>query len=75
MAPWLRLRSHGEQSLAGTRGPHHQHTTRNAATELLELGRVTQEFDQLAHLFLRLIATGDIGKGHSILTFIEHARF
>ena len=41
-----------EQRLAGTRGADHQHAARNAAAELLELGRVAQEFDQLGDFLL-----------------------
>jgi len=42
----------GEQRLAGTRAAGHEHTLGDVATELLELGRVAQEFDQFADFFL-----------------------
>ena len=40
----------GEQRLAGAGRADHQHAARNAPAELLELGRVAQELDQLARL-------------------------
>ena len=64
----------GEQRLAGARIAHHQHAARNAAAELLELGRIAQELDQLGDLFLGLVAAGDVGKGHRVVRLVEHAR-
>ncbi len=49
----------------------HQHPLGNAATELLELGRIAQEIDQLLNLFLGLVATGNIGKGDGVLRLVE----
>ena len=53
----------GEQRLAGARRADHQHAARDLAAELLELGRVAQELDELADFFLGLVATGDVGEG------------
>jgi hypothetical protein len=46
----------GEQRLAGAGRADHQHAARDAAAELLELGGVAQELDQLDHLLLGLVA-------------------
>ena len=45
----------------------------NAAAELLELLRVLQEIDQFLHLFLGLVATGDVGEGDGIVGLVQHA--
>ena len=45
---------------------------RNAAAELLELGRVAQELDQLGHLFLRLVAAGDVRKSDRVVRLVQH---
>ncbi|CAN6484354.1 unnamed protein product [Victoria cruziana] len=50
-----------------------RHATGDAATQLLELLRVTQEIDQLLHFFLGFVATGDIGEGDGVVGFVEHA--
>src|SRR5262249_24579541 len=47
----------GEERLACSRSPHHQDTLLDSATELLELLRFLQEFDDLLELFLRLVYT------------------
>ena len=59
----------GQQGLAGTRRADHQHAARDLAAQLGELGRVTQEVDQFANLFLGLVAAGDIGEGDLDLVF------
>ena len=47
-----------EQRLARARRAHEQHTLGNAATKLLELLGLTQEFDDLLKLFLRFVRAG-----------------
>src|SRR5690606_15076670 len=42
----------GQQRLAGPGRTDHEHATRNARAELLELARVAQELDQFGDLFL-----------------------
>ena len=64
----------GEQRLAGTRIADHQHAARDAPAQLLELGRVAQELDQLADFFLGLVTAGDVGEGDRVVGFVEHAR-
>ena len=64
----------GEQRLAGARDADHQHAARDAAAELLELGRVAQELDQLGDFFLGLVAAGDVGEGDRVVRLVEHAR-
>src|SRR5690606_25003403 len=64
----------GQQRLAGTGRADHQHPARNAATEALELARITQELDQLTNLFLGLIAAGNIGQCSLDLILGEQAR-
>src|SRR5690606_14896376 len=54
----------GQQGLAGARRADHQHAARDLAAQALELAGVAQELDQLADLFLGLVAAGDIGQGH-----------
>jgi hypothetical protein len=63
-----------EQGLAGARRPHHQHAARNLAAELLEARGVAQEVDQLADVFLGLVATGDVGEGDLDLVLALHLR-
>ena len=62
-----------QQGLTGTWRTNHQHTVRNTATELLELGRITQELDQFLDFFLGFVATSDVGKGDRIAVLVEHA--
>src|SRR5699024_263933 len=50
----------GQQGLAGARWADHQHAARNAAAQLLELGRVLEELDQFADFVLGLLATGHV---------------
>jgi hypothetical protein len=64
----------GEQRLAGAGRADHQHAARDAAAELLELGRVAQELDQLLDLFLGLVAAGDVGEGDRVVALVEHPR-
>src|SRR5690606_22621552 len=64
----------GEQGFTCTGLTDHQHTARNAAAELLEFAGIAQEFDQLFHIFLGLVASGDIRKGGHYLIFTEQAR-
>ena len=51
-----------------------QQAARNAAAKLLEFLRVFQEVDDFLHLFLGLVATGDIGKGDGVVVLVQHAR-
>jgi hypothetical protein len=44
----------------------HQHAARDAPAELLELGRIAQELDQLGDFFLGLVAAGDVGEGDGV---------
>ncbi len=64
----------GKQRLAGPGRADHQHTTRDAAAEFLELGRILEEFDQLGDIFLGLVAAGDVGEGDRIGVLVEQAR-
>jgi hypothetical protein len=41
-----------QQRLAGAGTANHEHAAWNAATELLKLARIAQEFDQFGDLFL-----------------------
>ena len=52
-----------QQRLAGTRRAHHEHALRNLAAELLELGRVLEEVDDLAHFLLGFVDTRDVREG------------
>ena len=72
----FRLTSHGlgQQRLAGTRRADHQHATRDAATQALELARIAEEFHQFADFLLGLVATGDVGEGGLDLVFGEQTR-
>ena len=36
---------------------------------------VTQEVNNFANLFFRLVAAGHIGKGHCVVVLVHHARF
>ncbi|MNG98035.1 hypothetical protein D3C79_571620 [compost metagenome] len=64
----------GQQGLTGTRRANHQHATRDTTTQTLELARIAQEFNQLANLFLGLVATGDVSQGGLDLVFGQQAR-
>ena len=63
-----------EQRLAGTGRADHEHALRNLAAELLELGRVLEEVDDLAHFLLRLVHACDVGKRDVHLVFAEQPR-
>src|SRR5712691_9508686 len=52
----------------------HQHALRDAAAELLELGGIAQEIDQLGNFILGLFAAGDIGEGDAVVGLIDHPR-
>jgi hypothetical protein len=62
----------GEQRLAGAGRADHQHAARDPAAELLELGRVTQELDELVHFLLGLVAARDVGEGDGVGRLVEH---
>ncbi len=64
----------GQQRFTGTRRADHEHAFRDAATELLELGRIAQEFDQLGDFFLGFVTTGHVGEGDGVGRVVEHAR-
>ncbi len=63
-----------EQRLAGAGAADHQHALRDLAAELLELGRVLEEVDDLRHLLLRLVDARDVGKGDADLVLGQQAR-
>ena len=64
----------GQQGLTRTRIADEQHAFRNPPTELLELGRITQEVDQFGDFFLGFVATSDVGKGNAVGRFIKQTR-
>ena len=63
----------GQQRLAGARRADKQHPTRNAPAEFLEFLRVFEKVHQFLHVFLGLVATGDVSKGYVVARFIEQA--
>ena len=63
----------GQQGFTGTRRAHHQHAARDAPTQLLKLGGVTQKVHQLLHVLFGLVASSHIGKCDAIGAFIQHA--
>ena len=63
-----------EQRLAGAGAADHQHALRDLAAELLELGRVLQEVDDLGDLLLRLVDAGDVREGHADLVLGQEPR-
>ncbi len=63
----------GQQGLAGAGWADEQQAAWNTSAELLELGRVLQEVDDLLHLFLGLVASGDVGEGDGVVVLVEHA--
>ena len=63
-----------EQRLAGTGRADHQHAARNAATELLEFGRILQKIDQFGNVLLGFVTPGNIGERDRIAIFVEKAR-
>src|SRR4030095_5090515 len=65
----LRLARDGarEQCLAGAGAADHQHALRNLAAQLLELGGVLQEVDDLRDFLLGLVHARDIGEGDADL--------
>ncbi len=52
-----------QQRLAGAGRAHHEHALRNLAAQLLELGRVLEEVDDLAHFLLGLVDARDVREG------------
>src|SRR5690606_25438985 len=56
-----------QQRLAGPRGAHQQNALRDPATELLELLRFLEEFDDFLELFLRLVDAGNVLEGDLLL--------
>ena len=63
-----------QQRLAGAGRADHQHAARDLAAELLELGRVLEEVDDLADFFLRLVDAGDVGEGDVDLVLAQQPR-
>src|SRR6266849_5478920 len=55
--------SASEQGFTGSWRPHQQETSRDLATQPLELRRRLQEFNDLNQVILRLINACNIGKG------------
>ena len=62
-----RLAGHrlGQQRLAGARRTHQQHALRHPGAELLKLGRVAQEVDDLLQVLLHVAQAGDVVKRQS----------
>jgi hypothetical protein len=60
--------------LAGAGRSDHQHALGDLPAELLKLGGITQEVDDLHDLFLRLFGASHVGKGDLDLIFAQHAR-
>ena len=63
-----------KQGLAGSGGPHHQHSARDLAAKLLELRRIAQKVDELGHFLLCLVDPGDIRERHLDLILAEQTR-
>jgi len=63
-----------QQGLAGSRGPDEKHTLGNASTELLELLRLAQVFDDLLQLFLGFVHAGHVFERDFLLLHAEQAR-
>ncbi len=61
-------------SLTGTGRANHQHTARDTTTQALELARIAQELDQLAHFFLGFVATCNVSQCGLDLVFGQQAR-
>src|SRR6202140_760116 len=55
-------------------GPPLTPAARDAPAELLELGRITQEVDELAHFLLRFVHARDVAERDLVLVLVEHAR-
>ena len=49
-------------------------TPRGMRPQLLKLGRVAQEIDELGHFFLRFLAAGNVGEGDGVRGLVQHAR-
>ena len=63
----------GQQSLAGTRRAHQQHTLGNAGAQINEPLGVFQELDDLLQLGFFLVGTGHIIKGHLFAVLLQRA--
>ncbi len=63
-----------EQRLAGAGRADHQHAARDLAAELLELGRVLEEVDDLADLFLGFVDARDVGERDGDLVLVQQPR-
>src|SRR3972149_1325399 len=63
-----------QQGLTSTWQTHHQNTTRDFSTELLELGGITQKLDELGDFLFGLFNTGHIVECHLHLVFTQHTR-
>ena len=64
----------GEQRLARARRAHEEHALGNLAAELLELGRVLQELDDLPELFLGLFHARDVLEGDLVRLLRDEPR-
>src|SRR5579863_430691 len=64
----------GQQSLAGSRRSHQQYTLRDSSTQLLELLRLAQKFNNLAEFFLGLIHARHVFEGDLFLLHGEQPR-
>ena len=59
----------GDQGFTGTWRANHQHAAWNATTQALELARITQELNQLAHFFLGFVTARYVSQGRLDLIF------
>ena len=58
-----------QQGFTRTGLAHHENTSGNAPTQLLEPARITQKLDQFLHIFLRLFHPRDVSERGSNLIF------
>ena len=64
----------GQQGFARAGRPDHQHAARNASAQLLELGGVAQELDELFHVVLGFVAARDVGERDAVAALVEQSR-
>ena len=62
-----------QQRLTRSRITAHQYATRNAATQFLKPGRISQEFYQFGNFFLGFLTTSHVRKGHIVIFMIKHS--
>ena len=64
----------GDQGFTRTWRTHHQYAARDTPAQTLELARIAQELNQLAHFFLGFIATCHVSQGRLDLVFRQQPR-